>query len=369
MLNAYKGIFSDRYPVAPEFWYYYPAKVLGVNMVQFEREMVFWKALGETFKKYGTDGWGIAFGSVSNAEIDVTSSFERISETQYRFRSRRVIGKKVFTSASIYDEYEPSWTIEYPVKKLEDIKDFIDASLSDRVSFDFTNANIAHKQVGESYLLEYCLGSTFFDFIAGWAGFENAVMFFTSEDEYVLLDYQKRLIEFQTELIRKARMETEYESFFLGCSYSCNSLIGPVMWRKWDKPVIESACRELHKHGKFLHAHFHGKSMETAENFAEIGIDCVCPFERPPGGDVEGLNGLKKLRGLLADKVTMNGNVHTVETLIRGTPDDVRREVEEIAEAFKGSARVIFGTGDQVGRETSEENIYAMVEAVKKIKI
>ena len=29
-------------------------------------------------------------------------------------------------------------------------------------------------------------------------------------------------------------------------------------------------------------------------------------------------------------RVTVNGNVHTVETLIRGTPDTVRREVEEI---------------------------------------
>lgn len=39
MLNAYKRIFSDRYPVAPEFWYYYPAKLLGVDMIAFESEV------------------------------------------------------------------------------------------------------------------------------------------------------------------------------------------------------------------------------------------------------------------------------------------------------------------------------------------
>jgi len=58
----------------------------------------------------------------------------------------------------------------------------------------------------------------------------------------------------------------------------------------------------------------------------------------------------------------MNGNVHTVETLIRGTPADVRREVREIREAFCGNPRVIIGTGDQVGRETPEENLIAMIE-------
>jgi len=106
--------------------------------------------------------------------------------------------------------------------------------------------------------------------------------------------------------------------------------------------------------------------METAEDFAEIGVDCVCPFERPLGGDIEGVEGLKELRRKLKDKVTVNGNIHTVETLIRGTARDVRREVREIKEAFSGSARLIIGTGDQVGYETTEDNIYAMIEEARK---
>ena len=42
----------------------------------------------------------------------------------------------------------------------------------------------------------------------------------------------------------------------------------------------------------------------------------------------------------------------------------MRREVREIKEAFQGSPRLIIGTGDQVGKETPEENIFAMVEEV-----
>jgi uroporphyrinogen-III decarboxylase len=61
----------------------------------------------------------------------------------------------------------------------------------------------------------------------------------------------------------------------------------------------------------------------------------------------------------------MNGNIHTVETLIRGQPADARREVGEVLEAFAGNARVIVGTGDQVGRETPEENLRAMIEAAR----
>jgi hypothetical protein len=57
---------------------------------------------------------------------------------------------------------------------------------------------------------------------------------------------------------------------------------------------------------------------------------------------------------------------HSVETLIRGTPADARREVLEILEAFAGNLHVIIGTGDQVGRETPAENLQAMIEAAKR---
>ena len=143
-------------------------------------------------------------------------------------------------------------------------------------------------------------------------------------------------------------------------------MIGPVLWRRWDKPIIRAVAEEVHRHGRLLHIHFHGKSLDTVADFAEIGIDCACPFERPPGGDIRGLDGLRHVARLLEGRTTMNGNVHTVETLIRGKPADVRREVREILEAFQGNPRVIVGTGDQVGRETPEENLHAMIEEVAR---
>ena len=106
--------------------------------------------------------------------------------------------------------------------------------------------------------------------------------------------------------------------------------------------------------------------METVADFAQLNVDCVCPFERPPGGDVRGLRDLRTVARHLDGRTAMNGNIHTVETLIRGTPADVRREVREVLTAFKGNPRVIVGTGDQVGRETPEENLHAMIDEAKK---
>ena len=49
MLAAYEGRASDIVPVAPEFWTFIPARVLGVSMVEFEREVPHWQALQTTF--------------------------------------------------------------------------------------------------------------------------------------------------------------------------------------------------------------------------------------------------------------------------------------------------------------------------------
>ena len=174
-----------------------------------------------------------------------------------------------------------------------------------------------------------------------------------------------RYQEYQLRLVRALCAKTPFESFFIGCSYSCNSLLGPALWRQWDKPVIAALADELHRHGRLLHLHYHGRSRDTVADFPKIGVDCVCPFERPPGGDITDLT---EVRRLLDERVTMNGNVHTVETLIRGTADDVRREVEEIFTQWgPDPRRLILGTGDQVGRETPEESLYALIEAGKRL--
>jgi hypothetical protein len=366
MLNAYKGRFSDRRPVAPEFWYFYPARILGMNMMEFEREIPHWKALQTTFVKYSTEGWGAAFPETHHPDTQKQVRMERLSETKYRETTALQFRSREFTTTKIFDLFQPSSAERHMADREEDIPACIDLLLSEDNVFDFDPLNKAHASVGEDYLLELWLGTPFFDFIAEIIGFEKAAIYFTFEEEAVLNTFRERFMEYQKELIRKVCANTQFESFVIGCSYSCNSLIGPVLWRKWDKPYIQAMAEELHRHGKLLHIHFHGRSMRTAEDFAEIGINCVCPFERGPGGDVQGIAGLQNVRRALRDRVTFNGNVHTVETLIRGTPKDVRREVQEIKEAFEGSARLIIGTGDQVGGETPEENILAMIDEAKR---
>lgn len=367
MLNAYRGVPSDRTPVAPEFWIYYPARVLGVDLIEF-RKTPFHVALKTCFKKFGCEGWGTAHAAIPNPSVErrVTEKWVSDGVLETHVRTRTPAGELHETLRSSREE--PAWIVERPIKDMPaDLRAYELATLPDPEAMDVTPLMKAREEVGESFLLEAALGLPFFDYYASarQGGFEQAIMDLT-EHEAELLALRERYVAFLTRRAEIICERTPFESLYLGCSWSCNSLLGPRLWRRWDKPVIQALADAVHRKGRLLHIHFHGRCMETVADFAELGIDCVCPFERPPGGDVEGLEGLKKVAQLLHGRTTMNGNVHTVETLIRGTPQDVRREVREIRAAFAGSSRVIIGTGDQVGRETPEENLFAMCEAAKE---
>ena len=52
-------------------------------------------------------------------------------------------------------------------------------------------------------------------------------------------------------------------------------------------------------------------------------------------------------------------------TLNITTAAEKREEVLEILQSFEGTPRLIVGTGDQVGSETPDENIYTMIETVR----
>ena len=363
MLAAYRGEGTDRLPIAPEFWCYIPAKLLGLRMHQLERDVPHWEALRQTFRHYGTDGWGIVGASAPCPDVSAKEQWVDLGDGQFESRWVMVTPHGELTSRQRYDRLEPSWPVERPIKVFErDWLAFRALSMGVVDETDWSGVRHALEAVGEEYLLEVAVPGPFFDYIgtARQGGLEQGVFdllehpaFFEAlHEEYI--DYARRMT-------RSAVRNTAAEAVFVGCCWSCTSLIGPRLWRKWDLPVIRAVAEEAHSAGRLLHVHFHGKCRDVLADLAESGADCICPFERPPGGDI---TDLAKVRRALGGRVTVNGNVHTVETLIRGTPEDVTREVDEIlAQWGPDRRRLILGTGDQVGWETPEDNIAAMVQA------
>lgn len=118
MLNAYRGVWNDRPAIAPEFWYYYPAKLLGVDMIAFEREVPFHQALKQTFAAFNCEGWGAAFPARPNARVKTQVSETWRDENTLDVHTRYQTSAGELTSAHRYCRDEPSWVLERPLKNL-----------------------------------------------------------------------------------------------------------------------------------------------------------------------------------------------------------------------------------------------------------
>ncbi len=65
----------------------------------------------------------------------------------------------------------------------------------------------------------------------------------------------------------------------------------------------------------------------------------------------------------------MKGNLHTVNVMLNGTPADVTQAaIQAMRDAGEGG-RFILSTGDQCGRDTPDENLRALVEAVEEFGV
>ncbi len=134
------------------------------------------------------------------------------------------------------------------------------------------------------------------------------------------------------------------------------------IFRQLAFPAVKRAIELAAQAGIPTHVHSCGPERELVRIFAEeTDLTVIDPLETPPMGDCN----LAELKRLYGDSITLKGNLHTTEVMLRGTPDDVVRASKKAIDEAAGGGRFILSTGDQCGRDTPDENIQAMVETAR----
>ena len=75
---------------------------------------------------------------------------------------------------------------------------------------------------------------------------------------------------------------------------------------------------------------------------------------------------LRDLKKRFGARYVLKGNLHTTEVMLKGTPEQVTEASCRAIEDAGEGGRFILSTGDQCGRDTPFENIFAMIEAAEK---
>ena len=141
------------------------------------------------------------------------------------------------------------------------------------------------------------------------------------------------------------------------------TLASPALAAKYAIPALKKWSGMAKDAGIPTMLHSCGKNRVLADMLvADTDVGMLNPLERPPAGDID----LAEIKRTYGHRLSFMGNLHTTDDLLNGTPESVTaKSIEAMRDAGIGGG-FILSTGDQCGRDTPEENIFAMVESAHR---
>ena len=132
--------------------------------------------------------------------------------------------------------------------------------------------------------------------------------------------------------------------------------VSPTMFREFALPAIKARVANIHNVHKIpVLKHACGNNTLLLDMFVEAGYDVYQSIQKSAGMD------LGKVKADYGEHFACMGGI-PVETLVSGTPDDVRNDVRYAMENFKEGGRWIFGSTHSIAVGTSYDNFMAMVD-------
>lgn len=136
----------------------------------------------------------------------------------------------------------------------------------------------------------------------------------------------------------------------------------PETFRQLALPAVKRVIELATAAGMPTHIHSCGPEKELVRIMAEeTTLTVIDPLEIPPMGDCV----LRELKQKYGRKLTLKGNLHTTEVMLRGSVADVVRASKQAIDDAAAGGRFILSTGDQCGRDTPFENLRAMIDTAR----
>lgn len=364
-LTAMTGGIPDHVPCTPDFSNMIPCRLTGKPFwdIYLHGKPPLWEAYLHAARHFGIDGW-FPYGHL-DFDRPSPARWETISTEQTGGRlvrkAKLIAPEGELFSQTTYYVADPPTATENPIKDLKAQARFFKHLFVEPAGYTTATAAKQKAQIGE-----YAFGST-----VGFPGFQSWVGLCQGGieplayawvdapeilDELYALEERVRLKE--VEMIIDSKM---FDYLLLGGSGAV-TLGSPALFDRYAFPAIQKICRLCRQAGLPTMLHSCGKEMHMVKRLAEeTELDCINPLEIPPMGDCE----LATVKRLYGDKIALMGNLHTTDVMLKGTVEQVKAACRKAIDDAGQGGGFILSSGDQCGRDTPDENIFAMVEVAK----
>ena len=136
-------------------------------------------------------------------------------------------------------------------------------------------------------------------------------------------------------------------------------MINPRLFRDLCFPAIREHCAHTHAHGVDFLKHACGNNWALLDMFVEAGMDAYQGIQGSATMDI------RLLKERYGDRITLWGGVQ-VESLVLGTPDDVRADALYALRHAAPGGGFIFGSSHSIATGAKYDNYMAMLDTLAR---
>jgi hypothetical protein len=258
-------------------------------------------------------------------------------------------------------EFGYSWSpLEYPIKRIEDLKIMEYILRHRRIKFNYTAYNKAEKVIGDRGVIQFWTErSPLQRLILDYMGFENTI--------FALHDYLDKIEDFL-----KVIEETDDPLYEVIAECPCriqnfgenidSNLDSPPLYEEYLLPYYKKRVEQLHNSGKFCYIHMDGSLKPLLPYINKSGFDGIEAATPLPQGDVS----LKELKDAMGDTILLDG-IPAIMFLSYYS----YRELEDFTLKVLGmfSPNLILGVSDELPPNSDIEKVKFVSKIVKDFKM
>lgn len=188
--------------------------------------------------------------------------------------------------------------------------------------------------------------------------------------QHLLINYRKnpglvhKLARISTDYIKEElelaiKLGADIISMDGDLAYDSGTFMSPDQFREFIKPYYIEIVDFVHKKGIKIFKHTDGEHWNIMEDFIEIGFDGIHPIQ-PQCMDIA------EVKEKIGRRICILGNIDCIDTLVRGSTDDVTEEVKRTIEIAGKNGGYIISSSNTIHPGVKSENYIAMVEAAHK---
>jgi uroporphyrinogen decarboxylase len=229
--------------------------------------------------------------------------------------------------------------------------------------FDYSKMAQDSQQAGDKAVI-FLAGSLWQ--AAHLVGYEHLLMQMVADPLFVETCFDK-LGEFFAEFTRKSlkaadgRIDIVCVQDDMGTQ--AGPLISPALYRRFFKAHHKKIYDVAHDFGAKVMQHSCGAVVEFIPDFIDIGVDILDPVQTSAAGMDP-----RQLKREFGRDLCFHGGIDTQHTLIKGTPEDVVREIDSLVETFASGGGYIIAPSHYIQSDTPWENLTAMFDHINKLR-